>query len=220
MTYQIVTIDGPAGAGKTTVSKALARELNCIYVDTGALYRGVAYEIQQQDIDWENDDSLQAFLTRLDLNFSRDGEDLVLTSSGTDITSFIRTPEISMLASASSARPAVREALLDIQRQIARQQDAVFEGRDMGTIVFPDASFKFFLFADLTVRAKRRFDELGKSGAELNEVLKDMETRDKNDSQRQAAPLKPADDAVHIDSTDLSVDQVVEKMASLIKYST
>ena len=152
MSFRVITIDGPAGAGKTTVSKQLAAELGCVYVDTGALYRGVAYEIDRQGIDWKDDGALSPFLDALDLNLIMDGRDLTLTSSGRYITSFLRTPEITMLASATSANPLVRRALLGIQKSIAATRDAVFEGRDMGTAVFPRAQFKFFLFADLEIR--------------------------------------------------------------------
>lgn len=217
MPYRIVTIDGPAGAGKTTVSRRLARRLGCIYVDTGALYRGVAYEILEQKIDWEDDQALTEFLSGLDLTFVREGDDLVLTSSGRDITPYIRTQEISMLASATSAKPAVRRALLGIQKQIARTCDAVFEGRDMGTAVFPEAPFKFFLFADLEVRARRRYDESSGSDKDMEQLKTQMAKRDSDDASRQASPLKPAGDAVHVDSTLLSVDEVVEKMVSHIE---
>ncbi len=219
MSFQIVTIDGPAGAGKTTVSKRLAAALECVYVDTGALYRGVAYEIDRQKIDWEDETALAAFLEELDLGFNMDGKDLVLTSSGKDITSFIRTSKITMLASTTSALPQVRKALLGIQKNIAATRDAVFEGRDMGTAVFPDAQFKFFLFADLTVRAQRRYEEMEVSKKELEKVQADMDTRDKNDSSREANPLKPAFDAISVDSTYLSIDQVVSKILSEIKTS-
>ncbi|MBT6340497.1 MAG: (d)CMP kinase, partial [Desulfobacula sp.] len=160
MKTRIITIDGPAGAGKTTISRLLSKKLGCVYVDTGALYRGAAYEIQRKGIDWENDDALESFLKNLDLNFLMENNSLILISSGIDITDCIRTPEISMLASASSAKPQVRKALLGIQRNIAETKDAVFEGRDMGTVVFPGAQYKFFLFADLSVRAKRRYNEM------------------------------------------------------------
>ncbi|MCK5837611.1 MAG: (d)CMP kinase [Desulfobacula sp.] len=212
MDHRIITIDGPAGAGKTTISKLLARQLGCVYVDTGALYRGVAYEIQQQQIDWEDDSCLEAFLKNLKLNFILEKDKLSLISSKKNITAFIRTPEISMLASTTSARPQIRSALLDIQRNIAQTQDAVFEGRDMGTIVFPEASFKFFLFADLSVRAKRRYDEMSDSQRDIARVQQEMETRDANDSQRKEAPLKAASDAIKIDSTGLTIQEVVDEI--------
>jgi len=214
---RIITIDGPAGAGKTTVSKLLSQKLGCVYVDTGALYRGVAFEILQQKINWEDDDILERFLETLDLNFIMEANRLVLMSSGRDISEYIRTPEISMLASSSSAKPQVRAALFDVQRNIARTKDAVFEGRDMGTVVFPDASHKFFLFADLAIRAKRRFDEMQEKAKDLSQVQKDMETRDNNDSKRISAPLKSAKDAIEINSTFLTVEEVVEKMLGYIE---
>ena len=217
MRPKIITIDGPAGAGKTTVSKLLSKKLGCVYVDTGALYRGVAYEIQRQDIDWENDDILEDFLRDLDLNFVMEKDSLILMSSGRNITSFIRTPEISMLASSSSARPQVRSALLGIQRNIAKTKDAVFEGRDMGTVVFPDADHKFFLFADLSVRAKRRYDETPDDTKDLNRVQEQIKIRDNNDSQRESAPLTPAKDAIKIDSSFLTIEQVVENMLRIIE---
>ena len=136
MNRRIITIDGPAGAGKTTVSKVLARELGCVYVDTGALYRAVAFEIKRRQVNWEDRALLEQFLACLDLDFVMEGREPVLTSSGRDISAYIRTNEISMLASATSAVPQVRKALLGIQRSIAGERDAVFEGRDMGTAVF------------------------------------------------------------------------------------
>jgi cytidylate kinase len=221
MKHRIITIDGPAGAGKTTISNLLSRKLGCVYVDTGALYRGVAYEISQQKIDWENDRALEVFLRTLDLNFTRENDLLVLTSSNRQISSYIRTPEISMLASATSARPQIRSALLDIQRNIAKSQDAVFEGRDMGTVVFPEAQFKFFLFADLIVRAKRRFEEMPQDQEDIQKdiqkVQQDMEKRDTDDSQRKEAPLKSAADAIQIDSSCLTIEEVVARMLKKIR---
>jgi len=219
MTPRIITIDGPAGAGKTTVSKLLSQKLGIIYVDTGAIYRGVAFEIKNQNIEWENDVILETFLEGLDLRFIKKNDSLVLMSSGRDISKFIRTPEISMLASSSSARPQVRAALLDIQQKIAKKEDAVFEGRDMGTVVFPEADYKFYLFADLTVRAKRRYDEMPDKTKNINKVEQDMQTRDTNDSQRETAPLKPAADAIEIDSTFLTIEQVVEKILKIIEIA-
>ncbi len=217
MTTRIITIDGPAGAGKTTISKLLSQKLGIVYVDTGALYRAVAFEIKKQNINWENNDALEIFLKSLDLDYTMKNNSLVLMSSGRDINKFIRTPEISMLASSTSAKPQVRSTLLDIQRKIAKKQDAVFEGRDMGTVVFPEAEYKFYLFADLSVRAKRRYDEMPEAVKNINSVEQDMQTRDDNDSQRQTAPLKPAHDAIKIDSTFLNIEQVVEKMLKIIQ---
>ncbi len=216
MDRRIITIDGPAGAGKTTVSKALARELGCVYVDTGALYRAVAFEIKRRQINWEDSALLEQFLACLDLDFVMEGREPVLISSGRDISAYIRTNEISMLASSTSAVPQVRKALLGIQKSIAGERDAVFEGRDMGTAVFPNASYKFFLTADVKVRARRRFEELNASGVSFEKILKDMVKRDADDTQRAVSPLKQAPDAILIDATALDVSQVVEKMKSII----
>jgi len=217
MKHRIITIDGPAGAGKTTISNLLAKKLGCVYVDTGALYRGVAYEIKNQGIDWENDDCLDAFLGRLDLNFDLNDGSLLLTSSKKDITPFIRTPEITMLASATSAKPQIRAALLSIQKNIAENQDAIFEGRDMGTVVFPDAPFKFFLFADLAVRAKRRYDQMVETDKDIQTVQREMEKRDANDSQRKEAPLKAAKDAIQINASYLTIPEVVDEILKNIQ---
>nr|WP_320014653.1 (d)CMP kinase [uncultured Desulfobacter sp.] len=216
MDRRIITIDGPAGAGKTTVSRALARGLGCVYVDTGALYRAVAFEIKRRQINWEDSALLEQFLASLDLDFVMEGREPVLTSSGRDISAYIRTNEISMLASATSAVPQVRKALLGIQRSIAGERDAVFEGRDMGTAVFPNASYKFFLTADVKVRARRRFEESNASGISFEKILEDMVKRDRDDTQRAASPLKQAPDAILIDATLLNVSQVVEKMKNII----
>ncbi len=211
----LITIDGPAGAGKTTVSRALADRLGYRYIDTGALYRGVALAVKTQGIDPQNDAELKQLCNRLELAFIiKDGE-LRLISNGQDITNRIRTPEIAMLASAVSARPVVRDYLLDLQRDMGDEKSAVFEGRDMGTVVFPAADLKFFLDASTRKRAERRFDEFDStSGQTLDEVERDIQQRDQNDSTRQVAPLKPARDAVIIDSTDLTVEQVVTLMVS------
>lgn len=212
---KIITIDGPAGAGKTTVSKALAKKIGCVYVDTGSLYRAVAYEILNKKIDWENDRAFNIFLENLNLDFVVKKDFFILLSSGVDITNHIRTSQISMLASASSAKPQLRKALLGIQRDISKNKTAVFEGRDMGTIVFPNANHKFFLFANLDIRAKRRFDEMPFDN-DMNEVKRLMKTRDEKDSTRKTAPLKPAKDAIMIDASFLNVDQVVAKMVKYI----
>lgn len=217
MTRQIVTIDGPAGSGKTTVSRQLAMKLNWIYVDTGALYRGVALGIRQSGVDWKDPAALKRFLEQVRLDLVMNHGELILLSDGHDISGLIRTPEISMLASAVSAVPEVRRALLGIQQEIARQHDAVFEGRDMGTVVFPEAQYKFFLYADLKTRAIRRFNEFQNSGQTLDDVQSQMEKRDSNDTNRDEAPLKPAADAILIDSTLMEPDDVVEKLYGIIR---
>jgi cytidylate kinase len=213
----VITIDGPAGAGKTTVSRALADRLGYKYIDTGALYRGVAYEARSREIAHDDDNGLEKLCTGLDLKFVRQKNGLRLFSRNSDITDLIRTPEITMLASAVSARPVVRKYLLGLQRELGKKKGVIFEGRDMGTVVFPDAGIKFFLAASQKMRASRRYKELKSASTQtLQEVENEMARRDKNDSSRKLAPLKPASDAIFIDSTELSISEVVELMLSYI----
>jgi cytidylate kinase len=214
----VVTIDGPAGAGKTTVSRMLADRLGYKYIDTGALYRAVAHAVHLQAVDPEDDSSLEKLCAGLELNLVQTDRGLCLLSNGIDITDQIRTPQITMLASAVSARPVVRRFLLTLQRDLGKDKGAVFEGRDMGTVVFPDAEIKFFLDATQKTRAHRRYLELKSNNSQTREdVEKDMHKRDKNDRSRSLAPLKPADDATIIDSTTLAADKVVEVMLARIE---
>ncbi|MCP4749085.1 MAG: (d)CMP kinase [Desulfobacteraceae bacterium] len=216
----IITIDGPAGAGKTTVSKLLAQRLGFRYIDTGALYRGIAYAASQANIASDDDKALEKLCGKIHLGFEEIAMGLRLVLNQTDITDKIRSPELSMKASAISARPVVRDCLLILQRFLGKQTHAVFEGRDMGTVVFPEADIKFYLDANLSVRATRRFEELScKSGdvPDPKTVETEMAIRDKNDSSRQIAPLKPAKDAIQIDSTNLNVQQVVQAMFELVQ---
>ncbi len=213
----LITIDGPAGSGKTTVSKILAQKLGYKYIDTGALYRGIALEAKEKGIDSEDKEGVAHLLKQIDLKFIIKDSQLCLFSGQKDITDLIRTPDMSMLASRISAKLKVRGFLLDLQRQMGQEKKAVFEGRDMGTVVFPGADVKFFLKASHEKRAMRRYRELvAFSDQTLEEVKKDMEKRDFNDSTRTVAPLKPADDAIHIDSTNISAKEVVEKMLAIV----
>ncbi len=217
MQNMVITIDGPAGAGKTTVSRGLADRLGYRYIDTGALYRGVALATRRAGVAPDDDEGLQALCQGLRLVFVRNTSGCRLYNGEEDIEDQIRTPEISMLASAVSARPVVRRFLLEVQRQFAREKGAVFEGRDMGTVVFPDAEVKFFLDAPLAIRARRRHAELvGRSDQTLEDVLKDMARRDHDDQTRAVAPLRPAEDAIIIDSADLSPQKVVDRMLEAI----
>jgi len=209
----VITIDGPAGAGKTTVSRLLARRLKYRYIDTGALYRAVALAASERGVRPDDDKGLEAVCRNLDLKFIQGEKGLRLLSNGVDVTDRIRTPEITMFASAASARPVVRTYLLAVQREMGKEKRAVFEGRDMGTVVFPDAEVKFFLDASGKTRALRRYREYaGKTDQPLEKVEEEMRRRDENDSSRTLAPLRPADDAICIDSTFLSVEQVVDVM--------
>jgi cytidylate kinase len=214
----IITIDGPSGAGKTTVSRILADRLGYRYIDTGALYRGVALEAMSSGLNPDDDAGLENVLSSLKMKFVYGEKGLRLISNDSDITDKIRTPEISMFASAASARPVVRNFLLDLQRDLGREKGVVFEGRDMGTVVFPDADVKFYLDASHKTRALRRYQELkSETSQTLHDVEKDIKRRDKNDSARDLAPLMPAKDAVIIDSTHLSAQDIVDRMANVIE---
>ena len=213
----LVTIDGPAGAGKTTVSRMLAHHLAYKYIDTGALYRGVAFAAISAGLNADDDEGLAKLCRTLKIKFVTGDQGLRLLSNDVDITDKIRTPEITMFASAVSARPVVRGYLLDLQKEMGQEKGVVFEGRDMGTVVFPDADLKFYLDASHKTRSLRRYQELAaKTQQTLEEVERDMAKRDKNDSTRDLAPLKPAKDAIIIDSTEFSVKAVVELMLSKI----
>lgn len=215
----IVAIDGPSGAGKSTVSKAVARALQYAYVDTGALYRSVAVAATGKGIAFDDDNALEALMPQINIRFQMDGEVNRVFLDDKEITTAIRTPEISMGASAVSARPPVRAGLLDLQRRLGENGGVVLEGRDIGTVVFPNAKAKIFLTASNLVRAQRRFDELQAKGTEttLEEVLQKIEERDHADSTRAEAPLKKADDATEVDTSTLGIEQVVEKIVALVK---
>ena len=217
----IVAIDGPAGAGKSTVSKLLARRLGLSFVDTGALYRTVALSARRQNIAPDDDAALGALLPRINIAFRAVGEENRVYLDGEDVSTAIRTPEMSLLASAVSARPVVRSGLLGLQRRLALEAPvgAVLEGRDIGTVVFPDADLKFFLEANPDVRARRRYEELFQKGSEssLDAVLADQTKRDRDDSSRAVAPLKPADDAVKVDTSGLPLSEVVQTLERLIR---
>ena len=214
-----VAIDGPAGAGKSTLSRKLAKSLDYIYVDTGALYRAVGLKFSKKGFDTDLKGDIEAVLkeTIVDIKFI-DKEQRVFLD-GADVSDEIRTPVASMMASAVSAKPAVRQFLLDMQRNLAKNNNVVMDGIDIGTVVLPNAQVKIFLTADVKVRAMRRFNELKEKGIEesFEAVLADMEKRDYNDSHRATAPLKQADDAVLADTTDLSFDESLELLQKIVK---
>ena len=214
-----IAIDGPGGAGKSTISKAVSKELGFIYVDTGALYRAIGLYCLRNGIKTDDADKVSSALSDVSVDFTYiDGEQRVMLN-GEDVSTDIRLPEVSMAASNVSAIPSVREFLLELQRKIAREKDVLMDGRDIGTVILPDAQLKIFLTASAEVRAKRRFDELTAKGKEVNydDVLRELIERDYQDSHREIAPLKQADDAVLVDTSDMTFDEVKETIIQLYK---
>lgn len=217
----IVAIDGPAGAGKSTIATAVAERLGFQLIDTGAIYRTVAWKAGQKEIDLDDGVAVSALARELDFRFElHDGEN-TLFCNGEPVGLEIRSPEVSYGASIVSAHPEVRAALLDIQRDLGKARSSVLEGRDIGTVVFPDAEVKIFLTATPQERARRRVEQMEESGdsAEYDEVLADIISRDERDSSRSAAPLKQADDAHPIDSTKFTIDEVVEQILAAVETS-
>jgi len=215
----VVAIDGPAGAGKSTVSKRLAAELGYRLLDTGALYRAVAFVARKRRVDWDDEAGLAEIALHLDVTFRMENGVNHVVVEGRDVSGEIRTPEISSGASQVSALPGVRAALLDLQRQLGARGGVIAEGRDIGTVVFPDAPAKFFLTASEEARAARRHKELVESGAaaDLAATRREMAERDARDSGRKVAPLTKAEDAVAVDSSGLGIDQVVALMKRVIR---
>lgn len=214
----IVTIDGPAGAGKSTVARQLAMRLGYLYLDTGALYRAVAWKVRSAGVDPEDGEAVAILLPALQVSMDRRDDGVRVAVDGRDVTDELRTPEISAMASQVSAIPAVREWLLPVQRRVGEAGGVVAEGRDLGTRVFPLAEAKFFLDADVNTRAGRRQQDLTGSGrsAPLERTKQEIETRDQRDRSRAIAPLIPAADAEVIDSSRLTVEQVVDRMMGKI----
>jgi CMP/dCMP kinase len=210
----VITIDGPAGAGKSTVSKTLARTLNYIYLDTGALYRALAYKTLKLKISLDEVSALADLCSNTTVVLKNIEGQMKVYVDGEDVEEKIRTEEVGLAASKISTFAVVRERLLNLQREAGAEGGIVAEGRDMGSVVFPHADYKFYLDAHLEERIKRRYKELlEKSGSvEYNSIQKDMFARDKQDKQREIAPLKPPDDAIIINSDNLSVQEVVEKI--------
>jgi cytidylate kinase len=219
----IVTIDGPSGAGKSTISKLLAAELHYTYLDTGAMYRVVGLQVERSGFDLEAEngrEKLVQLLATLEMTLApgEEGQETRVFLHGEDVSDAIRTPEMAMVASRVSAEPEVRKKLTEMQRAIGQNGAIVAEGRDMGTIVFPEASYKFFLDATPAERAKRRQQQLMEQGqrVEYGELLTQIQKRDRDDSSRALAPLKPAPDAVVIDSSEMSIDEVVSFMLKTV----
>jgi cytidylate kinase len=215
----IITIDGPAGSGKSTISRLLAKKINFLYLDTGAMYRAVALAANREGISLGNGERLGDLCRTLDLYFETGEDTPRLFLNYEDISMAIRSPEIDIAASTVSAVKEVREAMTDLQRKMARGGNIVAEGRDMGTVVFPGAQHKFFLTASADERAERRFKERLLRGESVSSasVSAELKKRDHQDETRALAPLKPAEDAIIIDSTGLSIELVIEKIFSCLK---
>ena len=214
----IITVDGPAGAGKSTVSKTLAQLLSYIYLDTGALYRAVAYKLLVDNTAPDDEKALSELLMRISISLKNMNGTLNVFVNDENVTEKIRNEKIGLLASRFSAIASVRASLLSLQRNVGKRGGIVAEGRDMGTVVFPDADYKFYLEASVDVRARRRYNELCTRGSNVDydEVKRDLIVRDRQDREREIAPLKAVDGATIIDSTHMTISTVVERMMSMI----
>ena len=212
-----IAIDGPAGAGKSTIAKIVAKKKGYIYVDTGAMYRAMALYMIREGIKADETEKIETACDKADISIRYENEEQVVTLNGENVNPFIRTEEVSNMASAVSVNGKVREKLVALQQKLAKETDVVMDGRDIGTVVLPDASCKIYLTASDDVRAKRRFDELTAKGVEcdLNAIKKDIIERDCRDMNRAISPLRKSDDAVFVDSSCLSVDEVVDKIIEI-----
>ena len=217
-TYAIA-IDGPAGAGKSTIAKRLAKELGYYYVDTGAIYRTVAYFLDLLGVSPKDVDGVERYIDELTISIEYDEEGLQhMIMNGMDVTGDIRTQDISQKASLVSAHAVVREMLLDMQRDVAKRHNVIMDGRDIGTVVLPKADVKIFLTADPEVRAKRRTDELTAKGQKANyaTILKEIQQRDYQDTHREVAPLKLARDSIKVDTSEMDIDQVIAEIKAIV----
>jgi cytidylate kinase len=217
--FYSIAIDGPSGAGKSTLAKKLASAFSFIYVDTGAIYRTVGLAVYRKKLDPKNEAEVKAILPELEISmmYNEAGEQCMLLN-GEDVSKLIRMPEISLYASDVSAHGPVRSFLLEMQRKFARESNVIMDGRDIGTVVLPDAELKIYLTADVEVRAKRRFLELQEKGVDpvYEDVLEDMKLRDWQDMNREVAPLKKADDAIVVDSSNIGFEETFQVMCDLI----
>ena len=217
-TYSIA-IDGPAGAGKSTIAKRVAKELGYHYVDTGAIYRTVAYFLDLWGVSPKDVDGVERYIDELTIGIEYDEDGLQhMIMNGMDVTNDIRTPEVSKMASDVSAHACVREMLLDMQQDVAKQYNVIMDGRDIGTVVLPKANVKIFLTASAEVRAKRRTDELIAKGqkANYNQILKEIQQRDYQDTHREVAPLKLARDSIKVDTSEMDIDQVIAEIKAIV----
>ena len=218
-TYSIA-IDGPAGAGKSTIAKRLAKELGYQYVDTGAIYRTVAYFLDLWGVSPKDIDGVTRYIDELTIGIEYDEDGVQhMIMNGIDVTGDIRTPEISQKASLVSAHAIVRDMLLDMQRDVAKEYDVIMDGRDIGTVVLPKATVKIFLTASAEVRAKRRTEELTAKGqkANYNQILKEIQQRDYQDTHREVAPLKLARDSIKVDTSEMDIEQVIAEIKTIVR---
>lgn len=218
--FYSIAIDGPSGAGKSSQARRLAKELGFIYVDTGAIYRTVGLAAYRRDIDRKDEDAVCAILPELDIKmrYNEAGEQCMILN-GEDVSAAIRTPEISICASDVSAHGRVRAYLLEMQRKLARENNVIMDGRDIGTVVLPDAELKIFLTASAEARAQRRLKENLEKGMDVSfeQVLADIKYRDEQDSTREAAPLREAEDAIVVDSSELDFDATFERLCQVVE---
>jgi cytidylate kinase len=212
----IIAFDGPAGSGKSTIAKIISEKLGITYLDTGAMYRAVTLYFLENNVDFNDENQVEINLERIELEFINDK----LYLNNKDVSAQIREKNVNDNVSFVSAIRIVREKMVDLQRKMSGKKSVVLDGRDIGTVVFPNADYKFYITASVDVRARRRYEEelrKGISNLSLNEVKKSIENRDYIDSNREVTPLKKADDAIEIDTSDMSIDQVLEKILSYIK---
>ena len=221
MIYNIA-IDGPAGAGKSTIARRVAKELSFIYVDTGAMYRAMAIYLLHKNVDRTNTEKIGEVCQNDEISIEyQNGEQIVLLN-GENVNAYLRTEEVGNMASVSSAVPRVREKLLSLQRKLAKDMSVVMDGRDIGTTILPDADVKIYLTASSLTRAKRRYLELQEKGTvcDLDNIQKDIEERDQRDMNREISPLRQAEDAVLVDSSDLTIEQVVDRILEIFRART
>lgn len=214
-----IAIDGPAGAGKSTIAKKLAKELGYVYVDTGAMYRAMAYYFLTNNISSDDEAAIAKACDNVNVSIAYKNNEQQVLLNGENISDKIRNEEVGNMASATSVYPVVRTKLVELQRQLAHKENVIMDGRDIGTVVLPNANVKIYLTASSKVRAQRRFDELTEKGisCKFDEIEKDIIDRDYRDMHRETSPLKQADDAVLLDSSDMDIDAVIEKMKEIIR---
>lgn len=216
MSYN-VAIDGPAGAGKSTIAKAIAKRMNLIYVDTGAMYRAMALFMIREGISPQDEKGISEKCKEADITIAYENGEQVVYLNGENVNRYLRTEEVGNMASATSVQPAVRVKLVELQQALAAKSDCIMDGRDIGTCVLPNAQVKIYLTASSAVRAKRRFDELVAKGetCDLAKIQADIEERDYRDMNREHSPLRQAEDAILVDSSDMTVEEVIEKIIAL-----